>query len=287
MRGIIRTVLVAVSCVIWVVPSLQSTVAVNTGSIHRATSSDPAVDARGLLQRRLDVIVGSITDAGSIASLLRRLGSNGQWTDVDYTTGCAAQPSSWLAVTHWSRLVTLAGAWHGGLPNTTRFTRNQTFAGMISGAMNWWFDRDFTNVACLTDGGTPSCPCAPADITMWNTNWFANVIRVPELVGQTCLFMNDTLSPAQFKHCSLMMTRAYGTFQGNFSFLAGSNILDIAAVGIDNGILTQNESLITDAYQRVHREVVIQGGVEVDGVKADGSFGQHGGLIYNGNYGKD
>ncbi|KAJ8083848.1 hypothetical protein PM082_002614 [Marasmius tenuissimus] len=246
-----------------------------------------APDVQSISQKHLGDILGSITNAGSVSSLLQRLDGDGKWTDVDYTTGCAAQKSSWPAATHWSRLVILAGAWHGGLPNTTVFTRNETFSGRIFGAMEWWFERDFKNPACLTDGGKPACPCDPADTTMWNTNWFANVIQIPETVGKTCLLMNDALAPALSGHCNRIMARAYGTFQGTFGFLAGANILDIASIGIDNGILTQNTTLISDAYRRVHNEVVIQGGLQVDGIKDDGSFGQHRGLIYNGNYGQD
>ena len=84
-------------------------------------------------------------------------------------------PETFMAQLIFFHPVTLAGAWHGGLPNTTMYTRNETFSGIILGAVDWWFEHDFKNPACLTDGGTPACPCDPDDITMWNTNWFANV----------------------------------------------------------------------------------------------------------------
>ena len=84
--------------------------------------------------------------------------------------------------------------------------------------------------------------------------------------------MDDVLTPTQLSNCTHMTARSYGTFQGTFGFLAGANILDIAKIGIDNGILNGNVTLITDAYRRIHNEVQIQPGVKVDGVKADGSF---------------
>lgn len=64
-------------------------------------------------------------------------------------------------------------------------------------------------------------------------------------------------------------------------------MLDVARIGIDDGLLNFNTSLVTDAYQRIHGEVVIENAIEADGIRADGSFGQHGGVLYNGNYGKD
>lgn len=70
-------------------------------------------------------------------------------------------------------------------------------------------------------------------------------------------------------------------------FATGANLLDIARIGIDDGLLNFNASIIADAYQQVHTEVVIENDIQADGIRADGSFGQHGGVLYNGNYGKD
>ncbi|KAF7791828.1 hypothetical protein EIP86_002852 [Pleurotus ostreatoroseus] len=67
----------------------------------------------------------------------------------------------------------------------------------------------------------------------------------------------------------------------------GANLLDIARIGIDEGLLNLNSSVILDAYTRIHGEVVIEDAIKSDGIRADGSFGQHGGVLYNGNYGKD
>jgi hypothetical protein len=101
------------------------------------------------------------------------------------------------------------------------------------------------------------------------------------------LLFNAKLTPAQFNSCTTISARAYDTFYQGKSFLTGANILDVAKIGIDLALLTSNASLITEAYSRINNEVVIQPGVMVDGIKPDGSFGQHSGLLYNGNYGKD
>lgn len=87
-----------------------------------------------------------------------------------------------------------------------------------------------------------------------------------------------------------MILRAYGIF-GNFirgiGFLTGANTLDVAKIGLDQGLRASNLSLVTNAYARVHAEVVIQQGLSADGIRPDGSFGQHNGILYNGNYGKN
>lgn len=74
-----------------------------------------------------------------------------------------------------------------------------------------------------------------------------------------------------------MTGRAYNTFItgiNGVSAITGSNTLDIASVGIDLGLLQGNSTLVSDAYNRVHEEVVVENGLKVDGIRADGSFGQ-------------
>jgi hypothetical protein len=74
-----------------------------------------------------------------------------------------------------------------------------------------------------------------------------------------------------------MTSRAYGTFLTGINGLGaitGANTMDIASVGIDLGLSTQNTTLITDAYNRVHDEFTVKNGVKVDGIRPDGSFGK-------------
>jgi hypothetical protein len=100
--------------------------------------------------------------------------------------------------------------------------------------------------------------------------------------------MNNTLSATQASNCSHMTTRAYSPLYLTANvpgWVSGANILDIARVGIDQGVRVQNATLVSDAYSRIHEQMVISSGIKVDGIKPDGSFGQHNGLMYNGNYG--
>ena len=87
-----------------------------------------------------------------------------------------------------------------------------------------------------------------------------------------------------------MTSRAYATFStgiNGVSSITGANTLDIASVGIDLALLTVNQSLLEDAFSRIHNEVIVENTTTADGIRPDGSFGQHTGLLYNGNYGKD
>jgi len=125
---------------------------------------------------------------------------------------------------------------------------------------------------------------------MWNTNWFSNIIGTPELVSQACLLLNGTLSEPEIGNCTVMTARAYNACiipANGVGVLTGANALDVAKIGIDLALLTMNVTLLTDAYSRVHAQMSISTPARADGIRPDGSFGQHTGILYNGNYGKD
>lgn len=61
----------------------------------------------------------------------------------------------------------MAAAWHGGLPGGDQFVKNESFRAKISLAVDYWFNRDFTNIGCLADGGTAACPCTNPDNLLW------------------------------------------------------------------------------------------------------------------------
>ncbi|KAN0135704.1 polysaccharide lyase family 8 protein [Lactarius tabidus] len=265
-----------------------------TSTLFSSTAPSPTLappdpqtvqDMDTVLQRRVGSIIASVSQVSQVASWLQTLTSNGSWpaSEIDYTTGCSAVRANWPASVHWSRIVTLTAAWHGGLNDTEQYVGNATIASAISSAMNFWFSQDFTVPGCLDQGGTSACPCGTPGF--WDPNWFSNVILVPNLVGQACLLFNASLTPTQVDSCDSISARAYDTFYEGKSFLTGANILDVAKIGIDLALLSSNTSLISEAYGRINAEISIQPGVRVDGIKPDGSFGQHGGLLYNGNYG--
>ncbi|EAU93014.2 chondroitin AC lyase [Coprinopsis cinerea okayama7 len=216
----------------------------------------------------------------------------GKWpdTEVDYTTGCGARRANWPAQAHWQRILVMSGAWHGGYRGAEQWVKDERLRTTIGRAMEYWFSRDITNVDCLDWGGTPRCPCDNVDDSLWNTNWFSNIILIPRLAGQSCLLLSDSLTLREREVCSNITRRSFGTFGiklNQVGYLTGANTLDVARVGIDCGLLNSNISMIADAYRRIHDELVIQNVTKVDGIRADGSFAQHAGVLYNGNYGKD
>jgi hypothetical protein len=72
-------------------------------------------------------------------------------------------------------------------------------------------------------------------------------------------------------------------------FVSGANILDMSKIAVDQALRVKNATLLSEAYERIHAQMAISSAIAVkgDGIKPDGTFGQHQGLSYAGNYGKD
>ena len=65
----------------------------------------------------------------------------------------------------------------------------------------------------------------------------------------------------------------------SIGFITGANTLNVTGISLDYGLLNDNTSIITDAYRRLHDglhdEVFIEDALRADGIRRDGSFGQH------------
>ncbi|KAJ7875466.1 polysaccharide lyase family 8 protein [Mycena leptocephala] len=181
----------------------------------------------------------------------------------------------------------IASAWHGGFKNAANWTGDPTLRASISAAMASGLTT--TSPTCVHRLGWVS-RVSLWHPGLWNTNWFSNIILIPTWVGQVCLSLGDSLTPSELAGCTRITGRSYNTLQtgiNGVSAITGANLLDIASIGIDQGLLLGNASTVADGYTAIHGDLVFQNAIKADGIRADGSFGQHEGLLYNGAYGKD
>ncbi|QRW23712.1 polysaccharide lyase family 8 protein [Rhizoctonia solani] len=253
-----------------------------------------ANDLETIYNRQTELII-STTRAwnGKIQNYIDTLKSDGTWSAIDYTSGCTARRSSWPASGHWSRLLEMTAAYRGGLP---RYKNNAHLRSAIHRAMGYWFDHDYSTIgdgSCMDREQFPAhhCPCGTPGL--WGPNWYSNVILIPTRVSKVCILLRQELSDTELAKCTTMAARAYAPFYRDPKpgYLSGANVMDIAVIGIMAALLENdrsgNATRIADAYGRVHSQTLVQSEDRVDGIKPDGSFQQHGGLIYDGNYGKD
>jgi len=125
---------------------------VNTVDRHfMARAGATTVDT--IRERRLSNIIGGLSNSqANFSSWVSSLDQNGKWPDseVDYTTGCSARRANWPAQDHWLRVLLMSAAWHGGLPGADKYVKDKALLTAISGAIDYWYSRDFTNQACLS-----------------------------------------------------------------------------------------------------------------------------------------
>ncbi|KAG9016597.1 hypothetical protein FRB90_002878 [Tulasnella sp. 427] len=274
-------------------------------SAQAATSNE--ADLQTLYQARIPFIAQAYPVAGGQATLtgwLNNITATGQWPDVNYTTGCDAQRANWPAQSHWLHSIPLAAAYVDAIPHNVNLTEtapynfvgNQTVADTLNKAMNWWYQNDFTNNDCIDLGGMPNGTCSCGTPGMWNPNWFSNAILIPRQAIQTTLLINKLITPEQRAAAVHLVERGattFGRWVNGLGYITGANTLDLSSNLINAGMiqaLAGNDtgySMIEDAFARVHSEVVVQTAVKADGIRPDGSFGQHIGILYTGNYGKD
>ncbi|QRW23662.1 polysaccharide lyase family 8 protein [Rhizoctonia solani] len=268
-------------------------VAVLLGTLSRVTLAR-ADDLQTLYDRRVtSIISGASTSKSKVDNLLNTLQPNGTWASVNYASGCDSQRASWPAGVHWSNIVSMAAAYKG---KVAQYKDDPHLLSSIQLAMGFWFSNEMSTVGdgtCMDREYLEpnNCPCGTPGL--WGANWFSNVIQVPDPVGQTCNMLRSELTESELGNCTLITSRAFSTFYRETppSYLTGANVIDISAIGICAGLLDNNKagnsSKIMDAYQNIHNQVVVEPAPRVDGIKPDGSFQQHKGIIFDGNYGKD
>ncbi|KAG8950415.1 hypothetical protein FRC04_007430 [Tulasnella sp. 424] len=272
-----------------------------------ARAADDAADLQTLYERRIPFIVQTYPVGGGerqLAGWVNNITAAGQWPDVNYTAGCDAQRANWPAQTHWLHSLPLAAAYVDAIPHSVNLTENppydfvgnQTVADVLNRAMNWWYQNDFTNDDCIDLGGAQNGTCGCSTPGLWNQNWFSNVILIPRQAIQTSLLLNEFITPEQRAAAVHLVERGattFGRWVYGLGYITGANTLDISSNLVNAGIVqalagnATGYDLIDDAFERVHNEVVVQEAVKADGIRPDGSFGQHLGILYTGNYGKD
>ncbi|KAG9128576.1 hypothetical protein FRC07_000009 [Ceratobasidium sp. 392] len=258
-----------------------------------------ADDLQTVYERRLPFIVsGTNSSVGQVRGYMRTLRADGTWAAVDYTSGCSARRANWPASGHWSRILSMTVAYYGGVQSADQYVKSAELRTVIGRAMEFWFANDFSTIgdgACMDGGGVAGKSIILASVLSDEAKLISssNVILIPRSVGQVCLLLRDELTPTEYGNCTLITSRAYTPFFRDPppGYVSGANIIDMASVGVSAGLLENNRkgntTRVMDAYQRVHDEITIHPEDRVDGIKPDGSFQQHAGVIYDGNYGKD
>ncbi|KAI7871157.1 chondroitin AC/alginate lyase [Spinellus fusiger] len=261
--------------------SLSTTaICVALGSVF--VNADVNQDMSVILGRKTADLISTAGWTGNVQGWANSLSSGGTWSDIDYTSGCSARPASWPAQNHFLRIVTMASAWNQNKSNSALLAK-------ISTAMNYWFNNDFKTNDCIDKAGTNkgNCPCGTPGF--WNTNWYDQMIAMPETIGAACILLKSALTTFQYNNCVTVTQRSYSrinTSLNGVGVMTGANRVDVSIIGAMLGLLTNNPTTFSSALNNFYGSVVVSA-TGSDGIQADGAFLQHNSQIYNGNYGQD
>lgn len=172
---------------------------------------------------------------------------DGQWPDVNYQDDA---PSAWATAIHLQRTLLLATI--ARCP-VSRFHGNATVAAAATLAAQWWIGADPIN-----------------------SNWWWGSFGTTLLVAKFLLLQpNATLLAAAepiFARCTIADVVGF----------TGANRVWAAQVNVLQGLLYANASLVNEAFTLMHEAYAVAPIEDSDGFMPDGSFHQHGPLLYGG-----
>ncbi len=159
-----------------------------------------------------------------------------------------------------------------------------------------WDGRDFM-LRTTTLAATGRHEAAISALNWWikndplNPNWWHNQIGTPRLIGETLLLLGDHAPAGMAESCRHIFGRA-GEFlldpdgiNRSPKIWTGANRIWLSINRLFAAVLLNEPGQIAPAVAAAMEEVRIAPATE-EGMQVDGSFHQHGPLLYNGGYGR-
>ena len=184
--------------------------------------------------------------ASDVSQLLDKLQSDGSWNDINYES---QNRSGWSPKTHVERILILAKAYR--LPSSG-YSESKDVEDAIHKSLHYWLDKKLVS-----------------------SNWWHNKIGIPKTLGGALVLFESKLTPQEKDDALLLMKNAeFGMTGQNKVWLAGNVLV--------TGLLENNFDLVKAARDTIASEIKIG---ELEGIKSDNSFHQHGAQQQFGNYG--
>lgn len=185
----------------------------------------------------------NIEKINNYLSLLRE---DGSFSDINYQD---EKRTSWEPKQHAERTLELCKLYAS---DTTPLYHDSKIRKNIHQALGFWFRN------------MPVCK-----------NWWQNEIGIPRTLGQAFLIVEDQLNEQERQGALAVMKKAHFGMTGQNKVWLASNMMII-------GLLTDNESLVSQARDTIFSEITTEG---EDGIQPDWSYHLHGPQQQFGNYG--
>jgi chondroitin AC lyase len=214
-----------------------------------------ASDLTTVEQRISSDLIASDPSDSTVGGYISSEQSNGSWSDINYAN--TAQ-TNWTPATALTRMLDEAGSYWN--PSSTYY-QSATVKTDILNAFDYW------------------CSVDPQ-----STNWYDNDIRTPQGISNTEVLMSTLMSPTELSNGETIMNRARSELSVP-SIAQGSNLVLLATVGINQGIVDNNTSYISQGFNEIYSTVSVDSAEAGDGIQPDHSYHFHGNQLYEGDYG--
>lgn len=181
-----------------------------------------------------------------VEELLSKIQPDGSWSDIDYAN---QNRSGWRSKIHVERILELTRVY---AKSDSEFYGSKEVADAIHQTLKYWFDKK------------------PVSL-----NWWYNQIGVPKILGAVFILFEDQLSNTEKENAIELMKNAKFRMTGqNKVWLAGNVLV--------RGLLQNDIDLVKASRDTIASEIRTD---QIEGIKADNSFHQHGTQQQFGNYG--
>ncbi len=187
-------------------------------------------------------------DAAWLEVTLKKLDTNGSFTDIDYTD---QSRSTWKPREHLSRLNAMARAY--SFANNS-FGKSPELLRAISVGLEYWLQHRYQCV-----------------------NWWFNRIGVPDEVQVIAALLRHDLSAELFEGVLSILD------QGGAVDMTAANLLWVADIALHRTALRGQQAEMDAVLQRVWKEVTC---AAPEGIQSDGSYYQHGHRLQSHQYGE-
>ena len=207
---------------------------------------EPMEDIRKRLQQIF--LSADFQNTANPITLYESQKTDGSWDDIGYTNKTR---SLWEAYLHLSRTFAMAKVFRD---KNSEFYLDHRISSAVCAAMKWWIDNDPVN-----------------------PNWWWNVIGVPRIMGGIVILMADAFRTRELKAVMPILKRRVNA-------RTGQNLLWALVQQIIYASLEESEPAMLDASRQI-AGLVTMSPLGQEGIQADGSFHQHGSVLYSGSYG--
>jgi autotransporter-associated beta strand protein len=217
--------------------------------------SASATDLDTVTSRVIAQLIATDPSDSTVEGYMSSLQSNGSWSYIDYSN---TSETNWTPATALTQMLDMAESYSN---SSSSLHQNTTLEADILNAYNYWMS-----------------------VNPQSTNWYDNDIRTPQGIGSTMVLMESDMSATQLSEGNTILNQARSELSVP-SIATGSNLVLLATVGINQGIVDGNTADVSQGFGEIQSTIQVVSPGPGEGIEPDNTYQFHGPQLYIGDYG--